>query len=185
MTTTLSIPTHVQRRIDAQRRAADALERQQRAPAPDPVDPTRYADIIAGGTSEDVVQDVETPIPEGLPNPGLWRLVLMPVRKRAFSKSGRIQFVQETLDVQNWTHQLWKVASVGPLVLRGPAYAGFSPEELEPLKPKVGQVWLADPKQPRRFRYHGITFIIVNDDQLWAKVDPDKIDGLECNGFKL
>ena len=142
-------------------------------------------DALTASAGQDVVQDVETPIPETLPNPGLWRLLLMPVRQRAFSKSGLIQFAQETLDVQNWTHQLWKVASVGPLVLRGPAYAGFTEEELKPLRPKIGQLWLADPKQPRRFRYQGITYIIVNDDQLWAEVNPNHIDGLECNGFKL
>lgn len=177
MSSTLSIPTHVAARIAREKRAAapaEGLERHQ-----------PLIDALTATAGQDVVQEVETPIPDGLPNPGLWRLLLMPVRQRAFSKSGLIQFAQETLDTQNWNHQLWKVASVGPLVLRGPAYAGFTELELAPLRPEVGDVWLADPKQPRRFRYKGITYIIVNDDQLWAKVDPDKIDGLECNGFKL
>lgn len=178
MSSTLSIPTHVAAQIAAKKRS-EAAQAQDMA--------ERHKPLIDALTasSQDVVQEVETPVPDGLPNPGLWRLVLMPVRQRAFSKSGLIQFAQETLDIQNWTHQLWKVCSVGPLVLRGPAYAGFTEEELAPHRPKVGDVYLADPKQPRRFRYHGITYIIVNDDQLWAKVDPDKIDGLECNGFKL
>ncbi len=178
---TLSIPTHVAARIEAKRRI------EARAVAGN-VDVSRHQpliDALTQSAGQDVVQEVETPVPDGLPNPGLWRLILMPVRQKAFSPSGLIQFAQETLDVQQWTHQLWKVCSVGPLVLRGPAYAGFTEEELAPHRPAVGDIYLADPKQPRRFKYHGITYIIVNDDQLWAKVDPDKIDGLECNGFKL
>lgn len=176
MSSTLSIPTHVAARIAREKRAAPVQDIARHAP---------LVAALAASANDVPVQEIETPVVDGLPNPGLWRLVLMPVRQRAFSKSGLIQLAPETINTQEWNHQLWKVCSVGPLVMRGPAYAGFTEEELAPLRPKVGDVYLADPKQPRRFKYKNITYIIVNDDQLWAKVDPDKIDGLECNGFKL
>jgi hypothetical protein len=132
---------------------------------------------------KDVVQDADQAIPEGLPDPTAWRVVLMPVRQ--VIKQGSIFIPPETLDVQNWTHQLFKVCRVGNLVYRGPAWAGFSEEQLEAERPRVGDLYLVDPKAPRRYKYKGITFIVVNDDQLWSRVDPACIDGLEFKGLAL
>jgi hypothetical protein len=139
-------------------------------------------EAITGG--KDTAQDLDTPIPEGLPCPGQWRVMLMPMSMRLRSKRG-ILYAPETLDTQNWTHCLWRVCGVGPLVYRGPAWSGFTEEELAPLRPKVGDLYLVDPKQPRRFHYKSILFITVNDDQLWAKVDPAHIEGLEFRGLAL
>ena len=131
----------------------------------------------------DVVQDVDREIPEGLPEPTAWRVILMPVRQ--VIRQGSILLPQETLDTQNWTHMLWKVCKVGNLVFRGPAWSGFDPEMIEAERPKIGDLFLVDPKAPRRFKFKGITFITVNDDQLWGRVDPACIDGLEFKGLAL
>jgi hypothetical protein len=132
---------------------------------------------------KDVVQNADQAIPEGLPDPTGWRIVLMPVRQVV--KQGSIYIPPETLDVQNWTHQLFKVCRVGNLVYRGPAWAGYTEEQLDAERPKVGDLYLVDPKAPRRYKYKGITFIVVNDDQLWSRVDPSHIDGLEFKGLAL
>ncbi len=166
----LSIPTHVAARIQAEKRIAAA------APAPVVNLPARPTGAVA--------QEVDCPIPEGLPDPGLWRLILMPVRQRRASK-GNIIFADETLDTQNWTHALWKVCKVGPFVYKGPAWQGFTEEELEANRPKVGELYLVDPKAPRRFDFKKQLFIVVNDDQLWSKVDPANVDGLEFRGLEL
>lgn len=167
----LSIPTHVAARIQA-----------DRAKARPAIVPSMPLPQLIVGT--DIAQDADCPIPEGLPDPGLWRLILMPIRQRLRSK-GDIIYPDETIDTQNWTHCLWKVCKVGPFVYRGPAYNGFSQEELDAHRPKVGELHLVDPKAPRRFDYRGILMIVVNDDQLWGRVDPEHIDGLEFRGLEL
>lgn len=169
----LSIPTHVAARIKAEKQLA-------RPPVPPMVNPLKHFQPAGA----DVAQDADMPIPEGLPDPGLWRLILMPIRQRVKTK-GKILLADETLDTQNWTHALWKVCKVGPFVYRGPAYQGFSPEELEANRPKVGELYLVDPKAPRRFNYKKVLFIVVNDDQLWGRVEPENIDGLEFKGLEL
>lgn len=164
----LSIPTHVAARIEAERRNPVVVPH---VPLPP---------MVTG----DVAQDVDTPVPDGLPDPGLWRLILMPIRQRLKTK-GNIILADETLDTQNWTHALWKVCKVGPFVYRGPAYHGFSQEELDVERPKVGELYLVDPKAPRRFNFRKMLFIVVNDDQLWGRVDPANVDGLEFRGLEL
>jgi hypothetical protein len=133
---------------------------------------------------KDVVHEVDTAIPEGLPEPGLWRVTLMPVRQIVETRGGIVP-PPEFLDVQNWTHMLWKVCCIGPLVCRGPAWHGFTDEELNEVRPRIGELYLCDPKAPRRYKYKGITFIVVNDDVLWSKVDPNCIDGLEFKSGEL
>lgn len=172
----LALPTHVARQIAFERRS------QERPPEP----PPQFAEIIKAleqAEGHETVQDIDTPIPDGLPPATHWRITLMPVRQLA--RSGSIILTAEALDVQRWTHQLWKVCSVGPLACKGPAWHGFTPEDLEGAKPRVGDLYLCDPKAPRRYKYKKITFIVVNDDQLWSKVDPDKIDGLEFSNGAL
>ncbi len=133
---------------------------------------------------KDFLQDVNTPIPEGLPDPGTWRVTLMPVYQRVKTK-GKLWVPEEVLDTDNWTHMLWKVCKLGPLVYRGPAWRAFTDEQLEACMPKVGEIYLADPKAPRRYRYHGVVYIVVGDDQLWSKVDPEYISGLQFSGAEL
>ncbi len=139
------------------------------------------AKAFEAASGQDVVQDVDTPIPEGLPDPQMWRVTVMPVRQVVKTRSG-LYMPPEYLDTQNWTHMLWKVAKVGPFVYRGPAWRGFTEEELQGQLPKPGDLYLIDPKVPRRFRYKGVLFAVVNDDALWSKVDPDCIDGLQFAG---
>ena len=165
----LAIPTHVAR--------ARARQRQAEAPTSVPILP-----VFQGPREK--VHDIDTPIPEGLPDPGHWRVTLMPVGQRRVSK-GNIIFADETMDVQDWTHLLWKVCKLGPLIYRGPAYAGFDKAELEAAMPRIGEVWLVDPKQPRRYHYADILFIVVNDDQLWSRVDPAHISNLKFRGLEL
>ncbi len=130
---------------------------------------------------ERIAQLHSVPLPAGL-----WRITLMPVCQRLKTKGSNLWLPDESLDVDNWTHMLWKVCKVGPFVYRGPAYlAVASIDELEAERPKPGELWLADPKAPRRFHYRDMLFIVVNDDQLWGKVDPDRIDGLKFKGTEL
>lgn len=135
----------------------------------------------------DVVNPLDTPIPEGLPEPQQWRVTLMPVNQRQRFKGSSLWVAPETLDVQNWTHQLWKVCKVGGLVYSGPAWNGFPAEALEEARAKLvpGALFLVDPKAPRRYYFHGKIFIVVNDDQLWSWVDPEQVEHLTFKGEGL
>ena len=134
--------------------------------------------------SEDniVIHGIDEPVPEGLPEPPLWKIYVMPVGIK--KKSRGIILIDDAVDAQLWMHQLCKVCAVGPQVMKGPAYAEYDISEEE--KPKVGELWLIDPKQPRRFAIdetHNI--IIVNDDQLLGRVDPKHAHRLKFFGFNL
>mgnify|MGYP001247287826 FL=1 len=126
--------------------------------------------------------DIDTPIPEGLPQPPLWKLLAIPVRLRRVSRGGII-LSDDSVDAMEWHHQLYKIAAVGQHVYEGPAYKGF--DITEDQKPKVGDLWLIDPKQPRRFKFDGYTVLVINDDQLQARIDPDAVQKLSFYGVSL
>lgn len=126
--------------------------------------------------------DLETPIPEGIPQPPLWRIFAIPVRLRKVSAGGII-LTDDSIDAMEWQHQLYKIAAVGPQVYQGPAYKHFEISEDE--IPKAGDLWLIDPKQPRRFVFKDLTVIVVNDDQLLARVDPASVPHLKMSGVSL
>jgi co-chaperonin GroES (HSP10) len=128
-----------------------------------------------------IISDIDCPIPDGLPTPETWRLLVMPVRAQKKSKGGII-FTDDFVDAQFWNHQLFKVAAVGPNVYRGPSYKsiGVTEEQI----PKVGDLYLINPRNPDRFEYQGVNFIVIADDQLRCKVDPKFVTGFKFFGFE-
>lgn len=177
----LALPRHIAIQKARQERAQLAA-----VPAPQPF--SELAGALASISQDKaIVQAADAPIPEGLPEPEQWRVTLMPVCQRLRTKGSNLWLPDESLDTDNWTHMLWKVCKVGPFVYRGPAWQGFTEEELAPARDRLkpGALYLADPKAPRRYWYKGGLFIVVNDDQLWSHVDPDHIDGLKFKGSEL
>lgn len=132
--------------------------------------------------SEGLLQDIDTPIPEGLPEPHLFRCLVMFVNQRSVSKGGII-LTEETLTLQNWQHQLVKIAKVGAYVCKGAAYASYNVADEH--IPKVGEIWLIDPKLPRRIVFDNTTFVWVNDDAFLGKVHSDTIQRFKFNGLDL
>lgn len=129
-----------------------------------------------------VIHNIDSDVPEGLPEPSLWRVLLMPVGLKRRSRGGIIM-PDDSVDAHLWMHMLFKVCALGPLAYEGPAWEGYKiPEEH---RAKVGELWLADPKQPRRFAYKGWNFIICNDDQLLCRVDPAYTEDLKFFGANL
>jgi hypothetical protein len=118
------------------------------------------------------LSDFNSPIPEGLPTAPLWRLFAIPVRLRRVSKGG-ILLADDSVDAMEWHHQVYK----------GSVYKNFDISEDE--VPKVGDLWLIDPKQPRRFKFKDHTVIVVNDDQLIARVNPESVEYLSFYGLSL
>lgn len=128
------------------------------------------------------LSDIDSAIPVGVPQPPLWKLAMIPVRLRKVSKGGII-LTDDSVTVNLWHHQLFKIAAVGPQVYKGKAYESYEINADE--VPKVGELWLVDPKQPRRYEFKGHTIVIINDDQLLSKVDPSQTEHLKFNGLEL
>lgn len=138
---------------------------------------------IATATNDSIpIHEIDTPIPEGLPEAESWRLIMMPVRALSTTKGG-IFLPDDVIDAQSWNHQLYKVCDVGWAVFKGAAWRGmdFPPERM----PKVGDLYLVSPKNPDRFKFKGITFLCVTDEQLRMKVKPEHVAGLSFYGFEI
>lgn len=143
-----------------------------------------YISAVAQASSDNqvILHDIDTPIPEGMPEPTPFRLFAMPVRVRKVSKGGII-LPDDSVDAQNWMHQLYKIAAIGKGIFSGPAYKGVDFDEAD--FPKVGELWLAQPKAPERFGYKGLNFVVLVDSQLRGRVDPDHLDGYKFFGLEL
>lgn len=177
----LVVPTHVARAQRAQ------------AHKPGQFTPVTALPLLAitDGKSAEHVWPIDTPVPAGLPEPEQWRVSLMPVCQVSKTR-GNIILAPETLDTQDWTHQLWKVCKVGPFVYRGPAWQGFTEDDLAAARARLqpGALYLVDPKAPRRYHFttddgKKMLVIVVNDDQLWSWVDPAYLDRLSFRGLEL
>jgi hypothetical protein len=169
----LLLPTHVAKAEARKRVKQQIATLKDTVPALAPLALPKLAD-------GDVVNAIEAPIPEGIPIPELWRVALMPVGQRRRSK-GLIELPPEMMDVQNWTHLLFKVVAIGEQVYEGRAYEGYTNIR----KPQLGDLYLTDAKNPRRYRYQDKLIIVVNDDQLWSRVLPGSVEFLSFNGIDL
>lgn len=131
------------------------------------------------------LNDITDPIPEGITkwfDPSLYRILAMPVRLRRISKGG-IMLPDDSRVAAEWHHQLFKIVAVGGAVYKGKTYRDL---DVDPeTAPKVGDLWLIDPKQPRRFKFDGRTVLMVTDDQLLVRVHPDGVAHLSFYGLSL
>ncbi len=131
------------------------------------------------------LEDINSPIPEGITKhfePSLYRILAMPVRLRRRTKGGLL-LPDDSRTAAEWHHQLFKIVAVGSAVYKGKAYRDIDVDESK--APKVGDLWLIDPKQPRRFKYDGKTVLMITDDQLLVRVNPEGVDHLSFYGLSL
>ncbi len=128
------------------------------------------------------VRDIDFQIPDDIVEMCLWRIIATPVRQRVATASGIIM-PEEIKRAQAWTHQMYKIAYVGPFVWSGKAYEAYDQELLAKMRPKVGEIWLCYPKHPERLEYDGVEYVMLTDDALRGKPRPGtehryKFDGL-------
>lgn len=131
------------------------------------------------------VHELDTEVPSGLPEPSLYRLIMMPVRIRRKSRGGII-LTDDLQDAALWHHQLFKVVAVGKQVWRGESYKQFSITEED--RPHVGELWLINPRAPDRFVFDGIQLVVVADDGLRCRVtdtSEETLSKFKFNGLDL
>jgi co-chaperonin GroES (HSP10) len=142
-----------------------AMQRQAAKSAPVPVN-LPPVPVATHGNHE--IYDLDTPVPQGVPTPHRYLVLVMPVMVK--SKIGSIFLPDQAVDDQLWINGLGKVCAVGPGVYKGRRFEeiGLTPEDA----PKIGDVVVYNAKSPNRIMVDGRKLLFVNDDALFGTVDP-------------
>jgi co-chaperonin GroES (HSP10) len=114
------------------------------------------------------IYDLDTPVPEGVPAPHRYLVLVMPVMVR--SKIGSIFLPDQAVSDQLWINGLGKVCALGPGVYKGRRFEeqGLSPEDA----PRIGDIVIYNAKSPNRITVDGRKLLFVSDDGLFGTVDP-------------
>ena len=124
--------------------------------------------------SNDLGWDEANALPEdfygpGLPQPLTWRILVMPIRPRKVSKGG-IVLAETTQDVQRHLNYIGRIVSIGSLAYTDKRIA------TEAYIPKVGEYVIYGRYAGQVLTYKGIRLLIINDDEILAKVaSPDDL----------
>lgn len=180
----LVVPTHIARArradiIKSRREGGEAPGAPQQIKLPESLSSPLNARMQS---DDEFIADLRAAVDTGKLYVPLFKIVTTPVMQRSITKGG-ILLADETVDMQDWTHQLHKIVLVGPHVYKGPEYQAYDIKDEE--IPKVGQLWTIDPKQPRRFKFKGRLLILLNDDQLGIRCEPEDVEHFSFNGLDL
>lgn len=112
----------------------------------------------------------ETVMPEGLPAPLLWRVLVMPVQPKQVSKGGII-LAQESQKAEGHLQIVGKVVAMGPVAGKSEQ---FKVDGIPQFDVKVGDWVIFGRYTGQRCEFKGVKLILMNDDQLIAKANgPD------------
>jgi co-chaperonin GroES (HSP10) len=120
---------------------------------------------------DDWQNDEDVSIPDDLPEPFLWRLLVMPVRPKTMSKGG-IMLAQSAQEAQQYLTFVGKILKVGDLAYKSDKMAG------QTWFPQVGE-WVGFGKHAGfPIEYKGLRLVLLNDDHImFGTKNPD--------GFKV
>lgn len=129
------------------------------------------------GKIQEWANDEEAKIPEGLPKPFMWRILVMPVQPRQVSKGG-IVLALSTQNTEGHLQFIGKVAAVGPLAFRSRKLCAGIKDILRVLigktvaaAPKVGD-WVVHGRYTgQRCEFKNTRLIMMNDDEVLAKCE--------------
>jgi hypothetical protein len=115
------------------------------------------------------------PVPDGLGNPGLYRIYVMPIRQKNEIKTASgvvIHLPDESVDAQNWLNSIGRIAAMGPCAFKHPRFKelGLTEEDT----PKVGDLILYASRSPFRFKFKGASILVIHDDWYVGKVEEDQ-----------
>lgn len=101
-------------------------------------------------------------VPEDMPRPMLWRLLVAPIKPARKSKGG-IVLPDESVDNVELLTNICKVLSMGPLCGRKPEW----PEGVWDVK--VGDLVVIAQYAGQRFEFKGVKAVLIDDDAIMAK----------------
>lgn len=114
-------------------------------------------------------EDVD--IPEGLPQPMLWRILVAPVRPKRMSRGG-IELVPESVENQEHLTNICKVMALGAMAGKKDSWPAGAWDI------KVGDWVVIAQYAGQRFEYQGVKMTLLNDDEILAKAESSE-------GFKI
>lgn len=129
------------------------------------------------GDGVDWANEEDVKIPAGLPDPFMWRILVMPVQPKTKTKSGIVLAI-ETQNNQGHLQFVGKIAAVGPLAFRSFKLCSGVMDYLRVLcgqriaaAPKVGD-WVVHGRYTgQRCEFKGARLIMMNDDEVLAKCE--------------
>jgi hypothetical protein len=142
------------------------------------LNPSPLPGLAPADNADTTCNDIDAPIPEGMPQPSLFKLFVMPVSLRSITKGG-IFLPDETLSNSEWFLSIGRVAAIGKYAFKGKQYRDidFDPADA----PAVGDLLLYDARAPRRFRFKNTNFVVIQDDQFWGR--PQTVEGFQFYGI--
>jgi hypothetical protein len=139
-----------------------------------------------GGDDHDFqLNDLEDPIPTGLPIPATYRMFVMPVgiktalRVKTDDGDKFIHMPDQAIDAELWLNCLGKVCALGPACFAHPRYKELGLERKD--FPNVGSIILYSARSPLRFTFKGTRILVINDDHWFANV----VDPSTAGSFKF
>lgn len=114
--------------------------------------------------SKEFLNAEDVNIPEGMPQPMLWRILVAPVRPKRMSRGG-IELVPESVDNQEHLTNVCKVMAMGAMAGKKDTW----PEGAWDIK--VGDWVVIGQYAGQRFEFQGVKLILLNDDEVLAKAE--------------
>lgn len=140
------------------------------------------------------LNDQDVKVPEGVPEPTLWRVLVMPVQPRRRSRGTHgvsIELAANTQDSEGYLNYIGKVVLLGPLAGKNEKFE--NPEWAAYLKEYGGHMAQSNDGAPKRYlwdvkvgdwviygryagqrmEYEGVKLVMTNDDEILGTVsDP-------------
>lgn len=140
---------------------------------------TEYYDA---GDGIEWANDIGTKVPDVLPRPFKWAVLVMPVQPKVMSKGG-IELPKEVLDNQGHLQVVGKLIAIGPVAFKSPKLCAGIIDRLRVLfglrvsgAPKIGDWVIYGRYTGMRFEFNGTRIIMMNDDELLGDpVEPQNI----------
>lgn len=114
--------------------------------------------------SKEFLNAEDVSIPEGMPDPKLWRILVAPVKPKRLSRGG-IELPDVTMDNQEFMTNICKVMSMGSMAGKKDTW----PEGAWDIK--VGDWVVIGQYAGQRFEFQGVKLILLNDDEVLAKAE--------------
>jgi co-chaperonin GroES (HSP10) len=118
----------------------------------------------------DWANDEEIELPKDLPQPTLWRVLVVPVQPRRMSRGG-IALPSQASDAEGYLNYIGRIAALGPLAGKNEKFrVPGSALEQYAWDFQVGDWVVYGRYAGQRMEKQGVKLVLVNDDEILAKV---------------
>lgn len=105
-------------------------------------------------------------VPDELPDPGLWRILVVSAQPRQMSKGG-IALAGQTIEAEESLNYLGQIIAIGPLAGHSEKYK--LPDGSSAWDYKVGELILFSRHAGQKCDFKGIKLLFLNDDEILGR----------------